>query len=235
MSRALAIALATATLATSAVPAVAQTASDTARLQQAQDRVNSELSIYRNQRSRGGYNRNGAVRGSATGQRLDQELSNLRTEIDRYQSLVRNSNGYAQSGTGSSNGSTGYSSNGYSTNNGYNNGTSNGQYADNSNDDPNYDASRYYRDGNNYQERELSQNDRVYKGTDGRYYCKRNDGTTGLIVGALGGGVLGNVIGGRSSAVGTILGALGGAIAGRAVDRNGGIGSNSGSNSVRCR
>lgn len=227
MSRVFAFALAAATVATSAVPAIAQTSADTTRLQTAQDRVNRELSIYRTQSSRGGYNRNGNVRGSAAGQRLDQELSNLRLEIDRYQSLVRNSNGYAQNGSGYSN-SNGYSgNNGYSTNNGYNN----GQYTNNANDDSNYDASRYYRDGN-YQERELSQNDRVYKGTDGRYYCKRSDGTTGLIVGALGGGVLGTVIGGGSSAVGTILGALGGAIAGRAVDRNGGIGN---MNSVRCR
>lgn len=224
MSRVFALALAAATVATSAVPAVAQTSADTARLQDAQNRVNRELTTYRMQTSRGGYNRNGNVRGTAAGQRLDQELSNLRLEIDRYQSLVRSSTGYSQNGYSNSNG---YSNNGYSTNNGYANSTSNDNYRD----DPNYDPSRYYRDGSNYQERELAQDDRVYRGTDGRYYCKRNDGTTGLVVGALGGGVLGNVIdGGRSRAVGTILGALGGAIAGRAVDRN-----SNGGNSVRCR
>ena len=56
---------------------------------------------------------------------------------------------------------------------------------------------------------------------DGRYYCKRDDGTTGTIVGALAGGVLGNVIApGGSKTLGTILGAGGGALAGRAIDKN---------------
>ncbi len=85
-----------------------------------------------------------------------------------------------------------------------------------------YDAGRYYRDDQRYRERRLSRNDRVYRGQDGRYYCRRNDGTTGLIIGGLAGGVLGNVIApGGSSTLGTILGAAGGAVAGRAIDRNG--------------
>lgn len=89
-----------------------------------------------------------------------------------------------------------------------------------------YDAGRYYRDDRRYRERRLSRNDRVYRGQDGRYYCRRNDGTTGLIVGGLAGGVLGNIISpGGSDTLGTILGAAGGAVAGRAIDRNG----------VRCR
>ncbi len=33
----------------------------------------------------------------------------------------------------------------------------------------------------------LTSNDQVYRGSDGRYYCKRNDGTTGLIIGGAGG------------------------------------------------
>lgn len=224
MSRSLAFALAAATLATSAIPAApafAQSAADNARLQDAQDRVSRELSTYRQQSATGGYNRNGNVRGTAARNRLDSELTNLRTEIDRYQSISRSSSGYSNNSNGYSNSANGYNNN------------SNGQYVDNYQDDPNYDASRYYRDGSNYQERELATNDRVYRGTDGRYYCKRNDGTTGLIVGGVGGAVLGNVIdGGRSRGVGTILGAIGGALAGRAVQR-GGTGSST--NSVRCR
>ncbi|TGX55993.1 glycine zipper 2TM domain-containing protein [Sphingomonas gei] len=94
-------------------------------------------------------------------------------------------------------------------------------------DDDNYEPSRYYRSGN-YQERVLSQDDRVYRGNDGRYYCKRNDGTTGLIVGAAAGGLFGNVIAGRrSSTVGTLLGAIAGGAAGSAIDRN--------QQQVRCR
>ena len=39
-----------------------------------------------------------------------------------------------------------------------------------------YDASRHYRDDPRYQERRLSSNDQVYRGSDGRMYCKRSDG-----------------------------------------------------------
>jgi hypothetical protein len=84
----------------------------------------------------------------------------------------------------------------------------------------NYYADRYYRDGRYYQPRRLSRNDRVYRGSNGRYYCRRNDGTTGLIIGAAAGGLLGNLISnGRSSTLGTLLGAGGGALLGREVDR----------------
>ena len=49
---------------------------------------------------------------------------------------------------------------------------------------------------------------------------ERNDGTTGIIIGAATGGVVGNVIGGRGNrTVGTILGAAGGALLGRHIDR----------------
>jgi len=89
-----------------------------------------------------------------------------------------------------------------------------------------YDAARYYRDDPRYQERTLAQNDRLYRGNDGRYYCRRSDGTTGLIVGAIAGGVLGDIIApGGSKTLGTVLGAGGGAIAGQAID----------SHNARCR
>ena len=95
--------------------------------------------------------------------------------------------------------------------------------------DPNYGgyyADRYYREDTRHRERRLSRNDRLYRGQDGRYYCRRSDGTTGLVIGAIAGGVLGNVIApGGSETLGTILGAGAGAIAGRAIDRN----------DVRCR
>jgi len=101
----------------------------------------------------------------------------------------------------------------------------NGSYADDRNEG-NYDPSRYYRPGT--QERTLGANERVYAGTNGQYYCKRSDGTTGLIVGAAGGGILGNIIdGGHSRTVGTLLGAAVGGLAGRAVDQN--------NSQVRCR
>lgn len=84
-----------------------------------------------------------------------------------------------------------------------------------------YYADRYYRDGRYYRARQLDANDRIYRGNDGRYYCRRPDGTTGLIAGALGGGVLGNVIApGGSKTVGTIIGGGLGAVLGRSIARN---------------
>jgi hypothetical protein len=68
--------------------------------------------------------------------------------------------------------------------------------------------------------RQLGDRDRIYRDRDGRYYCQRRDGSRGAIVGALAGGILGNIIApGDSKTLGTILGAGGGALAGRAIDR----------------
>ena len=87
--------------------------------------------------------------------------------------------------------------------------------------DPRYDgyyANNYYRAGN-YRPYQLRSNDRVYRGSDNRYYCRRSDGTTGLIVGAIGGGVLGNAIApGGSKTIGAILGGSLGAILGKSID-----------------
>lgn len=89
--------------------------------------------------------------------------------------------------------------------------------------DPRYNgyyADNYYRSGN-YRARQLGTNDRIYRGNDNRYYCRRSDGTTGLIVGAIGGGVLGNVIApGGSKTLGSILGGGLGAILGNSIDTN---------------
>jgi hypothetical protein len=83
-----------------------------------------------------------------------------------------------------------------------------------------YYADRYYRDGQYYQTRRLTRNDRIYRGENGRYYCRRTDGTTGLIVGGIAGGTLGNLIaGGGSRLLGTLIGAGGGALLGRTIDR----------------
>lgn len=66
----------------------------------------------------------------------------------------------------------------------------------------------------------LNRNDRVWRGDDGRYYCRRDNGTTGLIVGAAAGALLGRALdGGRERTLGTILGAAGGAMIGREIDR----------------
>ena len=83
-----------------------------------------------------------------------------------------------------------------------------------------YLADRYYRDGSYYQPRRLGRNDRIYRGGNGRYYCRRSDGTTGLIVGGLAGGALGGLVAnGRSNLLGVLIGAGGGALLGQSVDR----------------
>src|SRR5690242_18325081 len=82
--------------------------------------------------------------------------------------------------------------------------------------DSSWDPARHYRSGR-YHERRLGRDDRIYRGGDGRYYCRRNDGTTGLVVGAIAGGLLGNAIGGNT--LGTLLGAGGGALLGQSIDR----------------
>ncbi len=61
---------------------------------------------------------------------------------------------------------------------------------------------------------------RYWQGRDGRYYCKRPNGTTGLIVGAAAGALAGRAIDTRGErATGTILGAAAGALLGRQVER----------------
>lgn len=83
-----------------------------------------------------------------------------------------------------------------------------------------YYAEQYYRDDPRYHERRLRDSDNVYVGNDGRYYCKRSDGTTGLIVGAALGGLLGGQLDrGRSNTAGILIGAGAGALLGREVDR----------------
>ena len=89
-------------------------------------------------------------------------------------------------------------------------------------EDQNWNPSDSYREGR-YRERRLTRNDRIYRGQDGRTYCRRNDGTTGLVIGGVGGAVLGNVLGG--GLLGTLAGGAGGALLGREVDRG----------KVRCR
>lgn len=84
---------------------------------------------------------------------------------------------------------------------------------------------RTYDDRGRYHEpRRVSQND-VWRGNDGRYYCRRQNGTVGLVLGAAGGALLGRQIDSQGSrATGTILGAAAGALLGREVEK-----------SMRCR
>ncbi len=153
------------------------------------------------------------ARFQAAQQRFDAELARFRAEFDRYQG--------SQRARGAYDGDQRY---GDVRDDPYRAAPPNAE----DRNENGYDPARYYRSGSQYQERTLASDDRVYRGEDGRYYCKRNDGTTGLILGAAGGGILGNVIdGGHSRIVGTLLGGAAGAFAGRAVDQN--------RTQVRCR
>ncbi|MDX3909414.1 MAG: glycine zipper 2TM domain-containing protein [Sphingobium sp.] len=58
-----------------------------------------------------------------------------------------------------------------------------------------------------------------WRGRDGRTYCRKSNGTTGLIVGGVGGALAGRAIDTRGDrATGTILGAAAGALIGKEVD-----------------
>jgi hypothetical protein len=91
-----------------------------------------------------------------------------------------------------------------------------------------YDAARYYRENPRYRERYLGPDDNIYRGSDGRYYCQRSDGTIGLVIGGVGGAALGNVIdGGNNRLAGTLIGGALGALLGQQIDRN--------NSDLRCR
>lgn len=67
---------------------------------------------------------------------------------------------------------------------------------------------------------------KTWRDSKGRLRCKRPDGTTGLIIGAAGGALVGRAIDTHGErATGTILGAAAGALVGREVERS----------RVRCR
>jgi uncharacterized protein YcfJ len=62
--------------------------------------------------------------------------------------------------------------------------------------------------------------DREWRGKDGRLYCRKSNGTVGLVVGAAGGALLGRAVDTRGErTTGTILGAAGGALLGRELQR----------------
>ena len=60
-----------------------------------------------------------------------------------------------------------------------------------------------------------------WRGNDGRYRCKRSNGTTGLLIGGAAGALVGRAIDTNGSrTTGTIVGAAAGALLGREVERN---------------
>jgi hypothetical protein len=83
-----------------------------------------------------------------------------------------------------------------------------------------YDDRGYY-----VEPQPISSDERIWRGSDGQYHCKRSNGTTGLVVGAAVGALVGNQLAHGDRTLGTVLGAAGGGLLGREIDRN----------NVRCR
>jgi uncharacterized protein YcfJ len=83
--------------------------------------------------------------------------------------------------------------------------------------------SHNYDYGRGYYDEPVYRDTRVWQGRDGRYYCRKKDGTTGLVIGAAAGALLGREVAGRGGdrTLGAILGAAGGALLGREIDRGG--------------
>ncbi len=97
-------------------------------------------------------------------------------------------------------------------------------YDDDWDDDDRYHRGRghgrYDRYGRYREPRKIRRGDRVWRGRDGRYYCKRDNGTTGLIIGAGVGALLGREVDRRGDrTLGTVLGAVAGGLLGREIDR----------------
>jgi len=103
-------------------------------------------------------------------------------------------------------------------------------YDDDDYDDDDWRERRRYRDGHRHrvyddrgryaEPRRLRRGDRIWRGRDGRYYCRRDNGTTGLVIGAGIGALLGRAVDTRGDrTVGTLLGGALGAVLGRELDR----------------
>jgi hypothetical protein len=86
---------------------------------------------------------------------------------------------------------------------------------------------RRYRRRDLERKRDCNQGrDRYWQGNDGRWRCRKDDGTVGLLVGAGVGALLGSEVDRRSDrTLGTVPGAVGGGLLGREIDRG----------SARCR
>ena len=89
-------------------------------------------------------------------------------------------------------------------------------------DDRRYDDRPYYnRYPSNFGE-PVRRDTRIWRGNDGRYYCRKDNGTTGLLIGAGVGALIGHEIAGRGGdrTLGAILGGAAGALLGRTIDRS---------------
>lgn len=98
-------------------------------------------------------------------------------------------------------------------------------YRDDSDQDVDLDVDR---DADEDVDQDADEPGQTWQGEDGRSYCRRSDGTTGLIVGGGAGALIGRGIDSHGRrGTGTILGAIAGAVVGSAIERS--------ANDQRCR
>lgn len=87
-----------------------------------------------------------------------------------------------------------------------------------------YDDDRYDREDGRYARyytRSGYYNGPTWRGRDGRQYCRRSDGTTGLIIGGVAGALVGRSIDTHGDrAAGTLLGGAIGALLGQGIDKD---------------
>ena len=78
-----------------------------------------------------------------------------------------------------------------------------------------YDSRGYY-----LTPKKITRDSYMWRGDDGKYYCKRENGTTGLVIGAGVGALAGHELAGRGDkTLGVLLGAAAGGLLGRTIDR----------------
>jgi hypothetical protein len=80
-------------------------------------------------------------------------------------------------------------------------------------------ADQGYADRGYYDDGRVPEGDQLYRGRDRSYYqdCKRSSGTTGMLAGAGGGGLLAGVLG--ASPLGIAASVIGGGVLGRHLDK----------------
>ena len=141
-----------------------------------------------------------------------------RRQERRYERQAERAYGSNQGYYGNSYGSSqGYYGNSYGTNQGYyGNSYGSGQtyYG-------NRQSSAYGNNYSQYYDRSGYYSGPTWRGDDGRYYCRRSDGTTGTIVGGAAGALIGRSVAGNGDrTLGTIIGGAIGAVIGNSVERS---------------
>lgn len=88
-------------------------------------------------------------------------------------------------------------------------------------DDRDYYRERMYDSRGRYvRPHRVTRDSYIWRGRDGRYYCRRDNGTTGLIIGAGVGALAGHELAGRGDrTLGAIMGGAIGGLLGREIDR----------------